>query len=104
MELVINSLPNKSTGFSPFHLNYGHEPILLIELLNSDEEIRTKIIGPFVRRVISDWELAKENLYRAVGLQQKYYDRKRRDIQYTIGDLVLLSTKNLKMKDIPAKL
>ena len=25
--LAINSLPNKSTGFSPFYLNYGHEPI-----------------------------------------------------------------------------
>ena len=27
VELVINSLPNSSTGFSPFYLNYGYEPV-----------------------------------------------------------------------------
>ena len=78
VELVINSLPNKSTRFSPFYLNYGHEPISPIQLIKRDEEIRTESIGSFVRRVTSDWELAKENLQRAVGLQKKYYNRKHR--------------------------
>ena len=32
-ELVINSLPNQSTGFSPFYSNYGYEPVTLIQLL-----------------------------------------------------------------------
>ena len=68
VELAINSLPNKSTGFSPFYVNYRHEPILPIQLIKGDEEIRTEIIYSFVRRVTSDWELAKENLQRAVGL------------------------------------
>ena len=104
MELAINSLPNKSTGFSPFYLNYGHEPILSIQLIKGDEEIRTESIGSFVRRVTSDWELAQENLQRAVGLQQKYYNRKHRDVQFAVGDLVLLSTRNLKMRGIPEKL
>ena len=27
VELVINSLPNSSTGFSPFYLNYGYEAV-----------------------------------------------------------------------------
>ena len=40
VELVINSLPNKSTRFSPFYLNYGHEPILPMQLLKSNEEKR----------------------------------------------------------------
>ena len=54
VELVINSLPNKSTGFSPFYLNYGHEPILPIQLIKGDGEIRTESIGSFARRVTSD--------------------------------------------------
>ena len=58
----------------------------------------------FIRRVTSDWKLASENLQRSVGLQQKYYDWKYRDVYHTIGDLVLLSTRNLKMKGTPAKL
>ena len=101
VELVINSLSNKSTGFNPFYFNYGHEPILPIQLLRDNEEIRTENVGSFVQRVTSDWELAKENLQRVVGLQQKYYDKKHWDIQYTVGDLVLLSTRNLKMRGIP---
>ena len=104
VELVINSLPNKSTGFSPFYLNYGYEPILPIQVIKGDEEIRTESIGSFIRRVTSDWELAKENLQRAVGLQQKYYNRKHWDVQFAVGDLVLLSTRNLKMRGIPDKL
>ena len=67
-------------------------------------EIRTESIGSFVHRVTSDWELAKENLQRVVGLQQKYYNRKHRDVQFAVGDMVLLSTRNLKMRGIPDKL
>ena len=52
VELVINSLPNKSTGFSPFYLNYGNEPILPIQLIKGGEEIRTESIGSFVRRLL----------------------------------------------------
>ena len=48
-------------------------------------------VASFVRRATSDWEFARENLQRSVGLQQKYYDRRHRDIQYKVGDLVLLS-------------
>ena len=51
VELVINSLPNKSTGFNPFYLHYGHEPVLPIQLIEGDEEIRTDSICSFVRRL-----------------------------------------------------
>ena len=68
MELVINSLPNKNTGFRPFYLNYGHEPTLPIWLIKGNKEIRTKSVDSFIWRVTSDWKLAKENLQRVVGL------------------------------------
>ena len=75
-----------------------------IQLLKGNEEAKTESVASFIRRVTSDWNLAKENLQRSVGLQQKYYDRKHRDIHYNVGDLVLLSTRNLKMKGTPGKL
>ena len=80
VELVINSLPNKSTGFIPFYLNYGHEPILPVQLLKGTKEIRTESVVYLVRRITSDWELAKEDLKKPVGLPQKYYDRNHRDV------------------------
>ena len=37
-------------------------------------------------------------------MQAKYYDKKHRDVGYKVGDLVMLSTHNLKMKGVPSKL
>ena len=104
VEMVINSLPNQSTGFSPFYLNYGLEPVTPIQLLKGDKSSSTESVDSFIRRVTSDWKLARDNLQRSVGLQQKYYDRRHRDVHYTAGDLVLLSTRNLRMKGTPGKL
>ena len=36
--------------------------------------------------------------------QKKYYDQKHRDMQFAVGDLVLLSTQNLRLKGILHKL
>ena len=41
---------------------------------------------------------------KAVAIQKSYYDRRHRDVQYTVGDFVLLSTQNLRLKGIPQKL
>ena len=70
IELVINSLLNQSTRFSPFYLSYGYEPVTPIQLLKGDEEVKTESIGSFVRRVKSDWELGKrkfEEISRIAG-------------------------------------
>ena len=61
-------------------------------------------MASFARRVASDWKLARENLEKSVRLQAKYYDKRHRDVKYRVGDLVLLSTRNLRMKGTPAKL
>ena len=52
----------------------------------------------------SDWRLARKNLEKSVRLQAKYYNKKHRDVQFREGDLVLLSTRNLRLKGIPTKL
>ena len=104
LELAINSLPNSSTGFTPFFLNYGYEPVTPIQLLRGDEVATTESIEVFVQRLSSDWKLARQNLDRSVRQQAKYYDAKHRDVGFKVGDLVLLSTRNLKMKGTPSKL
>ena len=75
-----------------------------IQLIRGDELTKTESVASFIQRVTSDWNLARENLQRSVGLQQKYYDQKHRDVHDNVGDLVLLSTRNLKMKGTPTKL
>ena len=38
------------------------------------------------------------------ALQEKNHDKRYRDIEYRVGDLVLLSTRDLKMTGTPEKL
>ena len=104
VELAINSLPNASTGFTPVFLNYGYEPVTPIQLLRGDEVDTTESVEVFVQRLSSDWKLARTNLDRSVRLQAKHYDAKHRDVGFKVDDLVLLSTRNLKMKGTPSKL
>ena len=104
VELVINSLPNASTGFTPFFLNYGYEPVTPIQLLRGNEIASTESVMAFTHRMASDWKLARENLERSVQSQSKYYDKKHKDVGFSAGDLVLLSTRNLRLRGIPAKL
>ena len=54
-------------------------------------------VASFIQRVTSDWNLARENLQRSVGLQQKYYDQKHRDIHYNVVELRIAV--NLKFED-----
>ena len=61
-------------------------------------------MASFIRRATSDWELASKNMQRSVGLQQKYYNKRNKDILCKVGNLVLLSTRNIKIKGIPRKL
>ena len=104
VELVINSLPNSSTGFSPFYLNYGYEPVTPIQLLKGNEITSTESVSSFTQRVSSDWKLARQNLEKSVQSQSRYYNKRHRDVQFEVDDLVLLSTRNLRMKGTPAKL
>ena len=45
-------------------------------------------------------DLARMNLQEAQARQKRYYDRKRSDVLFKIGDLVMLDTKNLQLKQV----
>ena len=104
VEMTINSLPNSSTGYSPFFLNYGYHLVMPVELLKGDEEVQIKAVENFVERVQNAWKQAKKNLLHSVQTQQRYYNQRHRAVEYAVGDLILLLTKNLKFKNVPVKL
>ena len=104
MELTINSLPNSSTGYSPFYLNFGYHPTVPVELLKGDETVKNEAVNNFVERVQSEWKSARQNLLKSIKKQRQYYDKRHKEVEYRVEDLVLLSSKNLSFKGIPAKL
>ena len=104
VEMVMNSLPNRSTGYSPFFLMYGYHPVLPVELLKGDEVTNVETIAKYLERTQEVWRHARVQMEKALVAQQSYYNKQHRDVQFAVGDTVLLSTQNLRLKGIPHKL
>ena len=92
-EFVINSSPNDSTGFTPFELMYGLNPSMPINMLDN----HSKVPAPedFIKTMSEAITTAQNNIIKAQIQQKKHADKHRRDHQFKIGDLVLLSNRNI---------
>jgi len=78
----------------PFKANYGQDPRMGFE-----GRKKVKYVGAkkFVEKMKEIQEEAKAVLKKTQEDMRKYADRKRSDIdEYKVGDLVILSTKDLK--------
>ena len=104
VEMSINSLPNRSTGYSPFYLNYGYHPVAPIQLLDDSMLSKIESVNNFAERIQSVWQKAKENVRRAQTQQEQWYNARHKPESFVEGSYVLLSTQNLRMKGIPSKL
>ena len=80
IEMVINSLLNRSTGYSPFFLMYGYHPVLPVKLLKGDESTNVETLSRFLERTQEVWRQARVQMEKAVVAQKAYYDRKHQDI------------------------
>ena len=58
IEMVVNSLPNRSTEYSPFFLMYGYHSVLPIELLKGDESTNVETLSKFLERTKEVWRNA----------------------------------------------
>ena len=103
-ELAINSLPNRTTGFSPFFLNFGFHPVVPTDLMKGGEIANLESVNSFIEQLRTVWDLSIKRMKHAQELQARYYDRKHRPIEFHENQLVLLSTVNLRIKGKPTKL
>ena len=95
VEVAYNSSPHATTTYSPFYLNYGFEP----KTIPLDTSVRTETNVP----ALSDWleqlRNANEKARKAIESTNERMafqaNKKRRPCPIRLGDLVLLSTKNL---------
>ena len=51
IELAINSSPNRSTGYTPFFLNYGYDVTVPVDLVTGDESVKQESVGQFCGRL-----------------------------------------------------
>jgi len=97
-EFAYNNKVHSSTRTSPFKANYGQDPRMGFE-----GRKRGKYAGAekFIEKIKEIQEEAKAVLRKAQEKMKKYVDRKRGEVDdYKVGDLVMLSTKDLKYQMI----
>ena len=104
VEFAMNSQVNRSTGFSPFFLMYGHHPTTPMHLLSDADTCVVESVDRFTRRLSRIFRQAKNKMHTASESYKQRYDRHHRPVEYQVGDPVLLSTANLRFKGTPAKL
>lgn len=102
-EMFYNNASQSSTGSSPYSLVYGREMHLPLDTLVPPSDVPAAT--DFLERLRSSWEAARRNLETAKASQKCQADKKRRPhSDVNVGDLVLLSTKNLALKGVTRKL
>ena len=101
VEFAINSAWNRSTGYSPFFLNYGREPATHASFLTGAPvsaaagPLRENAVGHQVVQTTAEaLARAKESIAAAKEQQAEYANRSRQEVTYQRGDEVLLSAEN----------
>jgi len=101
-EYACNNSLNATTGVAPFEALIGYRPEFRAEIEGDFSQGRVPSIqdrlvklGQLRGRLVDHWSNAQRN-------QQEYYDRRRQPMQFKKGDLVGLSTKNLRLK-VPSR-
>jgi hypothetical protein len=97
-----------SSGFTPFYLNSGQHPLnpLTIESQRGHRRLTPTggdqrllpAVDAFVKNIAEVVHQAKIHLRAAQDRQKSYADRSRRELTFSVGDQVLLRTKNLRLK------
>ncbi|KAJ9512261.1 hypothetical protein QJQ45_012828 [Haematococcus lacustris] len=95
VEFAINNAWQESVRSTPFYLNYGYHP-RLAELLDLPQKVPQA--HEFVEGMKKAVEQARQCLVRAQKRMKSYQDNKRREALYLPGDMVLLSTQNMRGK------
>ena len=94
MEYAYNNAVHSSSGYTPFYLCYGRHPLSPVQLL-SQVESKNAAADAFLQQLEEDVTHAMDNLRRAQEKQKQYADKRRRDVEFQVGDEVLLATKTL---------
>lgn len=98
LEFAYNSSVQASTAASPFYLNYGHHPLSVLDVaypvhLSSISDSAECMLDN-IRTAVTN---AQHHIQKSQDRQTRYANKLRRDVQYSVGDLVLLSSDGLKL-------
>jgi transposase InsO family protein len=117
-EFAINDSVHASTGLTPFQMVYGESPMSHMDLFLDeisktsqptvkDRNDQRTAAHQFMQRWRHDLDEARQAMERAQAVQKEHFDRNRQDVQFALGDRLLISKKDLSLpaeRDVPWKL
>ena len=93
-EFAYNNAKNATTKKTPFEVVYGYRPVTPLDISSGTTNVPA--VDKKVVEIKEVWEQARNAIEKAQENQKAYADRKRRDVEFEEGQLVYLSTKNLR--------
>jgi transcription antitermination factor NusG len=99
MQFAYNNSMQDSTGYKPFFLVYGripHIPYILHTIVKRKIDSRNDYVKKFVEEIKEVITHAADKMKHAQKKQKLQADKKRRNIEYEVGDLVLIRSYNFR--------
>lgn len=100
MDRAQATLPHSAIGMSPYELLYGSEPRQSWDWNHSgpvkpSDQVNVEDARKLTQRMHAAWQLAKINMEKAQDRMRSVVNRHRRPIDWDVGDMVYLDTRNL---------
>ena len=95
-EFACNNAPNASTGMSPFKINAGQDPSTLYGSVSKVPD-HIPVVYDFIEGISNSIKIAQDALALAKANQEKNANKSRRDVQFEVGDQVLLSSAHINL-------
>ena len=102
VEFAVNNSTQDSTGFTPFYLNSGQHPHFPLSMLA--DKSNNEMAQSMLRGLRDNIAVAKTNLAAAQERQSQYANQSRRELEFQVGDQVMLSTENMSVGERTRKL
>ena len=102
VQMVYNSTPQSRTGESPHLIATGRDLLLPIDTILEANNI--PVASQFTQEIRNLWRKCKLRLEQVQKKNKLRADKSRRQVTFGVGDLVLLSTRHLRLKGSEGKL
>lgn len=103
-QYAYNNSIHSTTGISPFFALYGYHPTINFEIEDDLSKKGVPTAEERAKSLHSTREQLEKHWQNVVESQSKYYNQHHSPMAYKAGDLVMLSTKNLRVRQPSKKL